>query len=71
MSTDRLPAKAGTALDQMYMMVLECSLTAKLDPEEMARIRELFRRVMGTIIVLFDALSPASIHFLGSNASPL
>ncbi len=37
MSTERLPAKAGTALDQMYMTVLEYSLTAELDPEEMAR----------------------------------
>jgi hypothetical protein len=63
-STDRLPAKAGTALDQMYRTVLESSLTADLDPEEMAEIRELFRQIMGTIVVLFDALSPASLAML-------
>ena len=63
-STDRLPARAGTALDQMYMAVLESSLTADLDPEEMAEIQELFRQVMGTIVVLFDALSPASLAML-------
>ncbi|KAK4032051.1 hypothetical protein C8A01DRAFT_20831, partial [Parachaetomium inaequale] len=33
-STERLPARAGTALDQMYMTVLEFSLSADLDPEE-------------------------------------
>ena len=60
MSTKHLPANAGTALDQMCMTVLESSLTADLDPKEMAEIRELFRQVMGTIVVLFDALSPPS-----------
>ena len=45
------------------MTVLEY-LTAYLDPEEMAEIRELFRQVMGTIVVLFDALSPASLATL-------
>jgi hypothetical protein len=64
MSTERLPAKAETALDQIYMTVLEYSLAAELDAEEMVRIRELFRRVMGTIVVLFDALSPASLAML-------
>ncbi|KAK4149159.1 hypothetical protein C8A00DRAFT_47166 [Chaetomidium leptoderma] len=63
-SAERLPAKAGTALDQIYMTVLESSLTSELDPEEMATIHELFRRVMGTIVVLFDALSPASLALL-------
>jgi hypothetical protein len=43
------------------MTVLEYSLTAELDPEEMARIRELFRRAIGTIVVLFDALSPGGV----------
>ncbi|KAK4103867.1 hypothetical protein N658DRAFT_465551, partial [Parathielavia hyrcaniae] len=63
-STECLSAKAGTALDQMYMTVLESSLTVELDPEEMATTRELFQRVMGTIVVLFDALSPASLALL-------
>ncbi|KAK4248625.1 hypothetical protein C7999DRAFT_40243 [Corynascus novoguineensis] len=49
---------------QMYMTVLEYTLTAKLDPEEMARIQELFQHVMGTIVVLFDALSPATLSLL-------
>ncbi|KAK4034598.1 WD40-repeat-containing domain protein, partial [Parachaetomium inaequale] len=63
-STERLPAKAGTALDQMYLTVLESSLTADLDPEEIAEIRELFQLVMGTVVVLFDALSPANLAML-------
>ncbi|KAK3304826.1 uncharacterized protein B0T15DRAFT_537707 [Chaetomium strumarium] len=63
-STECLPAKAGTALDRMYMTVLEYSLTAELEPEEMARVRELLRRVIGTIVMLFDALSPASLAML-------
>jgi hypothetical protein len=46
------------------MTVLQYSLTAELDPEEMVRIQELFRRVMGTIVVLFDALSPTSLAML-------
>jgi hypothetical protein len=63
-STGGLPVKAGTALDQMYMTVLESSLPADLDPEEIAEVRELFRQVMGTIVVLFDALSPDSLAML-------
>lgn len=64
MSTERLPAKAGTALDQLYITVLESSLTADLDREEIAGIQELFRLIIGTIVVLFDALSPASLAML-------
>ncbi|KAK4097985.1 hypothetical protein N658DRAFT_432935, partial [Parathielavia hyrcaniae] len=63
-SAERLPTRAGAELDRMYMTVLEYSLTAKLDPEETERIRELFRRVVGTIVVLFDALSPTSLAML-------
>ena len=63
-STERLPVKAGTTLDRMYMTVLEYSLTADLDSEEIARKREMFRRVMGATVVLFDALSPASLAML-------
>ncbi|KAK4103864.1 hypothetical protein N658DRAFT_483962 [Parathielavia hyrcaniae] len=58
---ERLPT---IELDRMYMTVLEYSLTTKLDPEETERIRELFRRIVGTIVVLFDALSPASLAML-------
>ncbi|KAK4182362.1 quinon protein alcohol dehydrogenase-like superfamily, partial [Podospora australis] len=63
-STERLPARAGTELDRMYMTVLEYSLNTKLDPGEMARTQELFRRVAGSVVVLFDALSPASLAML-------
>ncbi len=38
LTTERLPAKAGTALDQMYITVLEYPLTAEFDREEMVRI---------------------------------
>ena len=48
----------------MYIAVLESSLTADLDPEEMAELRELFQQAMGTIVVLFDALSPTSLALL-------
>ncbi len=64
MSTERLPSKAGIALDQMYITVLESSLIANLNPEEMTKIQELFRQVMGAIALLFDALSPTSLAML-------
>lgn len=60
-SAERLPARAGTELDQMYMTVLEYTLSPTLDPGEMTRMQELFRRVVGAIVVLFDALSLASL----------
>ncbi len=65
-SAKRLPAKAETALDRMYLTVLEHSLTAQLDPEdsETARLQALFRRIMGTIAVLYDALSPTNLAML-------
>jgi len=64
MSTERLPARAGATLDQMYLTVLEYTLTTELDPEEMARIHELFQRVIGTVVVLFDSLSPTNLALL-------
>ena len=60
-SAERLPARAETELDRMYTTVLEYSLNSQFDPDEMARMQGLFRRVVGTIVVLFDALSPASL----------
>ena len=51
-------------MDQMYITVLESSLIANLNPEEMTKIQELFRQVMGAIALLFDALSPTSLAML-------
>lgn len=75
-SAERLPTRAGTELDRMYMTVLDYSLNAQLEPDETTRIQELFRRVVGAIVVLFDALSPTSLAMmLGESkdmiASPL
>ncbi|KAL2199446.1 hypothetical protein P885DRAFT_75862 [Corynascus similis CBS 632.67] len=64
MSTERLPARAGATLDQMYLTVLEYTLTTELDPEEMARLQELFQRVIGTVVVLFDSLSPTNLALM-------
>ncbi len=63
-SAERLPARAETELDRMYTTVLEYSLHARFDPDEMASLQGLFRRVVGAIVVLFDALSPASLAML-------
>ncbi|KAK4235981.1 WD40-repeat-containing domain protein, partial [Achaetomium macrosporum] len=63
-SDERLPAKAGTELDRMYTTALEYSLSDHFDAEETARVQELFGHVVGSIAVLFDALSPDSLAMM-------
>jgi hypothetical protein len=68
-STNNLPTRVGTELDRMYMTVLEYSLNAELDPDEVSKTQELFRRIVGAIVVLFDALSPASLAMMLSEST--
>ncbi|KAG7284866.1 hypothetical protein NEMBOFW57_009481 [Staphylotrichum longicolle] len=63
-SAERLPARTGTELDRMYTTVLEYSLNAQFDMEETARVQELFGRIVGSLAVLFDALSPDSLAMM-------
>jgi hypothetical protein len=63
-AAERMPARPEKELDQMYTTILEYSLNTQLDPDEMTRVQELFRRIVGSIVVLFDALSPASLGML-------
>ena len=63
-SAEHLPARAGTELDRMYTNVLEYSLNAQFDVEETARVQELFGRIVGSLAVLFDALSPDSLAMM-------
>jgi WD40 repeat protein len=63
-SAERLPARAETELDRMYRTVLEYSLHGRFDRDEMASLQGRFHRVVGTIVVLFDALSPVSLAML-------
>ncbi|KAJ5091223.1 WD-repeat protein [Penicillium alfredii] len=52
-------------LDQMYTTILSYSfpefLTAHLQPPEMTKLRQLFHRIVGSIVVLFDAMSMANL----------
>lgn len=52
----------------MYMTVLEHSLNTKLDSGKMARVQGLFCCVAGSVVVLFNALSPASLAMLLSES---
>ncbi len=63
-SAKRLPARAETELDRIYTTVLEHSLHAQFDPGKIARIQELFHRIVGGIVVFFEALSPASLAIM-------
>jgi len=63
-ATERMPARPEKELDLIYTTILEYSLNIRLDPNEMATIQELFHRIVGSIVVLFDALSPASLGMI-------
>lgn len=63
-STERLPARAERELDRMYSTILEYSLSAQLDVEETVILQELFGRVVGSLAVLFDSLSPDSLAMM-------
>lgn len=62
---------AELELDKIYANVLEysfVSLTDKLTPEEVQKIRQLFQRVIGSIMVIFDTMSCESLaSLLGMN----
>jgi WD40 repeat protein len=55
------PTKPEKELDQMYTIVLEHSLAAKLEQDEVARVQVSFRRIVGCIVVLFDAMPLADL----------
>lgn len=58
-SKDVPSANSEEELDRMYTTVLTHSfkMTGKLDSEEMARRKFLFHRVLGSIVVVYDAIS--------------
>ena len=58
------PVKPEKELDQMYTTVLTYSLKAQLDLDETTRVQELFHRIVGSIVVLFDAMSPANLAMI-------
>lgn len=63
-AAERMPARPEMELDQMYTTILEYALNTQLDLDEMMTIQGLFRRIVGSIVVLFDALSPASLAMM-------
>lgn len=58
-SKDAPSANSEEELDRMYTTVLTHSfkISGKLDSEEMARRKFLFHRIIGSIVVVYDALS--------------
>ncbi|KAN0087267.1 Quinonprotein alcohol dehydrogenase-like superfamily [Elaphomyces granulatus] len=56
--------KPEKELYRMYTTVLTNSLKAPLDPDEITRVQELFRHIVGSIVVLFDAMSPANLAMI-------
>ncbi|RYO88741.1 hypothetical protein DL764_008694 [Monosporascus ibericus] len=53
--------KPEKELDTMYTTVLTHSLAVGLEPAEAARVQALFRRVVGSIVVLSDAMTCADL----------
>jgi hypothetical protein len=51
------PTKPEKELDQMYTTILTHSLAVKLEQEEVARVQASFRRIVGCIVVLSDAMT--------------
>jgi hypothetical protein len=55
---------AELELDKMYTVVLEysfASVTERLTPDEVEKVHQLFQRVIGAIIVMFDTMSSESL----------
>ncbi|KAL8959103.1 MAG: hypothetical protein Q9193_003975 [Seirophora villosa] len=54
--------RGGTAeLDSMYMQVLGSSLSDGRDKEEISRLCDRFKRIVGSIVTLFDELSVSAL----------
>lgn len=62
-SKDAPLANSEKELDRMYTTVLTHSfkMTGKLDSEEMARRKDLFHRVLGSIVVVYDTVSVSQL----------
>lgn len=52
-----LLVKPEKELDQIYIMVLTYSLKARFNIDETTRVRDLFHRIIKSIVVLFDTIS--------------
>lgn len=55
------PTKPEKELDAMYTTVLTQPLPMQLEPDEVARVQALFRRIVGSIVVLSDVMTPANL----------
>lgn len=58
------PVKPEMELDQLYITVLESSLTADLEPEERLTEQRLFCRVIGSIVILFDVMTVTDLAMM-------
>jgi len=60
------PVKPEKELDQMYTTVLTYSRLdeRRLDLNETTRVQELFHRIVGSIVVLLDAMSPSNLAMI-------
>jgi hypothetical protein len=64
------PIAPEKELDKMYTTVLSYSLPRKFDDNERTRLRDLFCRIIGSIVVLFDAMSPETLAILLDESMP-
>lgn len=59
-----LPIAPEKELDKMYTTVLSHSLPKKFDNNERTRLQDLFSHVIGSIVMLFDTMSPESLAIM-------
>ncbi|RJE17775.1 NACHT domain protein, partial [Aspergillus sclerotialis] len=55
------PSKPEKELDQMYTTVLIHSLPTQLETEELTKVQALFRLIVGSIVVLSEAMRPPDL----------
>ncbi|ORY60787.1 uncharacterized protein BCR38DRAFT_476669 [Pseudomassariella vexata] len=55
------PTKPEKELDMMYTTILTYSFPVQLEPEEVAKLRDLFSLVVGSIVVLSDVMTPLDL----------
>ncbi|KAI8633878.1 putative WD-repeat protein [Xylariaceae sp. FL1651] len=58
------PLKPEKELDRMYLTVLNNSVSTHLDADEVAKQQNLFKNIIGSIVVLFDIMTFAGLAIL-------
>ncbi|CAG8935290.1 unnamed protein product [Penicillium salamii] len=56
--------KAETELDRLYTTVLESSFATNIDPDVRVAVQDLFHRIVGSIVMLFDVMTAPDLAML-------